>query len=247
MVKPYCTNIEKYTYNSHVEGPHIVLVGSAHGNEPAGDKALRMLRDALDKKLFRLKKGKITIIPCMNPCGKKLGIRFQPHQILIGHAIDLNRNFGTLIGKQGTCTVSRKIEHILSDADFVIDMHEGYDFNNRNPNSMGSGIFPGNSKLSQDIAYEIKDELNETIVTVPPIKRRWYENEYVLEDFKFKVLPDWDDIEGTLRYYCNTHGKDYILIETTGQANVQPLIVRALQHYQLAISACKKLNVLDIN
>jgi predicted deacylase len=238
IVKPYCTKLEHFSIKSNKEGPNILFVGSAHGNEPAGYEGLKMLQSAFEKGLLKVTKGSITIIPLMNPCGKMLHLRFQPHQILIGHAIDLNRNFGKRKGDKGRCTVSREIEEAVSRADIVIDMHEGYDFHNINPESMGSCLFPGKTEWSEKLATEMVQDLNETITFSP-------NPSYSVLDIQFQVKKDWDDIPGTLRWYCNQHDKDYILIETTGQGDIQPLDIRALQNYQLAISACKRLGVIN--
>ena len=41
------------------------------------------------------------------------------------------------------------------------------------------------------------------------------------------------EIKGSLHYYANINDKNYILIETTGQNDIQPMNIRVQQGYDI--------------
>jgi hypothetical protein len=78
---------------------------------------------------------------------------------------------------------------------------------------MGSTITP--SKHTVEMAKKIVDKLNKDIKS---------------ENFKFGIWQKWDtDKEGTLRNYCKLLNKKYILLETSGQNNIQDIQIRKEQ------------------
>ena len=76
------------TFDSGKPGKHALLIGGTHGDEPAGSYAHLIMQNLLKKGVLKLKKGKITIIHNVNPCGLYLGNRYYS---VIGKKIDLNR------------------------------------------------------------------------------------------------------------------------------------------------------------
>ena len=84
--KSYCSqvSIKSFRSSSSSTTPRVLIIGSVHGNEPAGGEALKRLSPIL-------KKGQLVIIPVMNKCGKALNMRYQPQNILQSNR-DLNRN-----------------------------------------------------------------------------------------------------------------------------------------------------------
>jgi hypothetical protein len=103
---------------------------------------------------------------------------------------------------------------LVDKADFVLDFHEGWNFHRVEPTSLGSGLYSSNTPLSKSFSLDIINELNKTIS----------------EDKKKFVCGDTHkDIDGTLNYYCKQINKNYILVETTGQNNTQPLDLRVGQ------------------
>lgn len=254
LLKPVCTNIETFRFDSGVAGPHILLVGSVHGNEPAASVAFKQLADELRDGAKVLQKGRITILPSCNPCGKAVSMRWLPHQLLLFHAIDLNRNFAKKPNQRGRCTISRMIEDLAREADLVIDGHEGYDFVKRNPKSMGSAVYAGRSELAEKMVAKMVDDLNKTITNKPTSCKGFFCNplksltnnkidKMTVEDFHFIVNIE-PDLPGTLRWFCDGNRVPYILIETTGQADIQPLNVRANQHKILVTSALQQLGMI---
>ena len=172
-------------------------------------------------------KGTLTVIPVLNPCGKALNIRYQPHQLMILSNTDLNRNYPTSSNEQGSCPVSKALTSTINQYDFVIDLHEGWGFHKHNPESLGSGIYPNKQELAEQVATQMGQDLNATI------------NE---QDKQF-VVQHIPDIPGSLRSLCDLYNIPYVLIETSGQNNIQPLDTRANQHLTLIQSALRKLQM----
>ncbi len=230
---PYINELNNQATNAMSE-PHILIVASIHGNEPSGYEGMKQLIQDLQQSTIRLKRGSVTIIPTSNPCGKKLGLRWLPHQMMIFQNADGNRNYTRQLGEEARCEISRTLQNVAKGKTFVLDMHEGWGFHKVDPDSMGSGIYPGHSELSKQIASILTDKINSTIIQKPvggtnPRKLR----EMQLDDFKFTTM-DWPDTPGTYRWFCDLHKIPYILIETSGQGDIQPLQVRANQQYFLA-------------
>ena len=233
-------NVNYYIYDTKIDGPKILMLGGTHGNEPAGYHALNKLKDDLDKEIIKIKKGKLIIIPAVNYYALKLGIRFLP---ILG---DLNRKYPhDLNNNISDSNIINQIIKLTQEVDFILDFHEGWGYNRLNKKSMGSTITPTHTDKSHELSKIMLDNVNKTI-----------EN----PDKKFIILADQEiiknklnysnydysnsiDIKGSLRYYQKISNKDYILIETTGQHNVQLLNIRmeqsrifidkTLEYYQL--------------
>jgi hypothetical protein len=191
-----CNGVRHYNITSNKPGPYTVIIGATHGNEPAGFFALQKYIDNPPE----IKSGKITIIPSVNSCGLAINKRHNP----IGD-YDINRNYSsdTFLNKQ--------IEKMIKEADWVIDLHEGWGFHRLNNQSIGSGVYPGYSKEADKLADILVDKVNETIN----------------EDYKKFITFNLPIVKGSLRDYCKN--KNYILIETSGIGNVQPLPLRVSQ------------------
>ena len=212
-------------YDTKIKGPTILIIGATHGNEPAGYYAINNLINKLDDKTIILKKGKLILIPAVNYCALKLGIRFIP---IIG---DLNRKYPIVADyNKSDCAITQQIINYSNESDFILDFHEGWGFNRTNKKSMGSTISPTSTK-SFDIAKILLHNINLTIndnnkkFVVLADKKMLSDNKSDNFDYSENI-----DIKGSFRYYQQLLNKDYILIETTGQNNIQPLDIRINQN-----------------
>jgi len=207
-----CTHTKIYELNSNLEGPTILIVAGTHGNEPAASYYFTNLV----KSNFKINRGKLIIIPRVNDCALKINLRLIP---LIG---DINRKYYPLPNN----TINDKINQINiqimnqiknNKIDFFLDFHEGYDFHKINEKSLGSTITYTSDKtgLSKKIGESIVNKLNNTI----------YDDRK-----KFTLLSyDYKPIKGTLSEYLSSLNISGILIETSGQNNIQPLEKRLEQ------------------
>lgn len=225
MISKICNSsdsLEVYEYTSQnfdkKSDCTILMVGSIHGNEPAGYYALKELISRLNSKKLKIKKGRLILIPAVNYCALKMNLRFIP---LIG---DLNRKYPNKIGEKINNPIIKKIVELIQDSNFILDLHEGYDFNGRNIKSMGSTLTHGNNKKSLLLTQKILQEVNKNIMTEYK-KFNVYTNQPELLKNN-KIYRKRRNIKGTLSYYTDLLQKDYILVETTGQNNIEPLHVR---------------------
>ena len=205
-----------YTYSPikgiGINSKTIFILGSVHGNEPSGTKACYHLMDYLKN---NPPKNKVMIMPMPNPLGYYLDSRYQMKPF----NRDINRNFDD-VGKD---RISSIILDYVKKADFIVDLHEGYEYHKRYPKSMGSSIIPNKSKIALKVSNSIVNTVNETIQDEG--------KEFVVSNFY-----DKEDcyLSDSLACYCNRHKKDYISIETTGLLdNQQPIQIRVDQHYEL--------------
>ena len=215
-------SLDYFIYDSNKPGNTIVIIGGTHGNEPIGSIVIRDLISKINKKDIILKSGKIILIPDVNYCALRTGIRMIPG---IG---DLNRKYPKNINQNSSsCPINNKIMNIIKDADFVLDFHEGWGFHRLDKKSMGSSITPTDTKLSNDVAQFLYNEINSTI-TDDSKKFIIFVNDdrYKQDNKKYSQL---NDIKGSLRYYQNINKKNYVLIEITGQNNIQTMEIRQTQ------------------
>ena len=208
-----CNQVNYDEFKGSEPGPQILIVGGTHGNEPSGSRAIHNLKSNIKSGNITIKRGSLIIIPDVNYYGLKFGIRWNPGNIL--HP-DINRAYPTSPHGEGKCYITQKIKEIADKSNFVLDLHEGYDFYHNNHKSIGSTISPGPTELSLHVAENMKLKVNKKISA---------------EHMKFHIIThgEKDVIKGTLSEYCKCINKDYILIETTGQNNIQPLSIRVDQ------------------
>ena len=206
----WANHLKVFILDSNIPGPTILIVGGTHGNEPAGALAIEKLLDSG----FKPFKGRIICIPRANRLGLALYTRWLPHRLWNR---DLNRNYPREDGQIPLEPISGKICQYAETADFIIDLHEGWGYHLLTPESLGSGVYPGNTKYAIQISYRLADHLNQEI-TIP--------------HKKFTVGLDNHPELNSLRSYCVLKGKNYILLETTGQYDIQPIEIRVAQQYK---------------
>jgi hypothetical protein len=213
-----CTNTKIFEFDSNKPGPTILILAGTHGNEPAASHYFTQLI----KNKIKINQGKLIIIPRVNDCALKINSRSIP---LIG---DINRKYNLNDKTNGEINdktngeingINKQIMDIIKSnkIDFVLDFHEGYDFHKINKNSLGSTITYTNDKTgkAKDYGEKIVDKLNKTITDD--------KKKFTLLDYNYKP------IKGTLLELLSDLNISGILIETSGQNNIQPLEKRLEQ------------------
>lgn len=205
-----CSMIEVYHFGTRsADSFNLALLGGIHGNEPAGAVALtELINNGYFDRAVSGRNIHITVIPRANPCGLEKNMRYQPNAFMP----DINRNFGS---EYGTGVIAKNILNAFGKANLIIDFHEGWGWHKEDRRSVGSGVLPTNTELSKKIANDIVSELNKSIK----------------EDTKKFSIVDQDPclINTTLRCLMERKSRDYILVETTGQNDIQPLHIRTGQ------------------
>ena len=220
-LKNICDNLEVFNYGEDNK-KHILILGGIHGNEPAGSLAIKQLMEEININNTELN-NKIIFVPYVNYCALQLNSRQVP---FIG---DLNRKFPIIenYNEDKLHPIIKKLLVLVEKANFIIDFHEGWGFYKDKTGSIGSTITPTNTNISKNMADIVYTELNKNITD---------------NNKKFTILIDKlddnldkdkysknEDIKYTLRYYANLIKKDYILIETSGQDDIQDLDIRIAQ------------------
>jgi predicted deacylase/glutamine amidotransferase-like uncharacterized protein len=124
-----------YVQESGVPGPTIFIVGGVHGNEPAGANAAEVIRH------WPLLKGKMVVIPRANVPGLAANKRLIPN--LHTNLNNLNRNYpraGKDEGPRGEPATAIWNLALKFKPDWLLDLHEGFDFHQVNENSVGSSV-----------------------------------------------------------------------------------------------------------
>jgi predicted deacylase len=192
--------IHKIRFNN--DGYKIGLIGGVHGNEPAGAVALS---EIISGKWALPAIGEYIIIPEANKCGLLSSSRYQ--NTFTNR--DLNRNFS----ESGPLDYNAQtVLSAFSDCDYIIDIHEGYAFHKQTPESVGSTLTstPGMRIITDNAVNTINKNINEN----------WR---------KFTSLQENCDIKGTLSCLALHNNRNYVLIEVTGQNDIQPITLRVNQ------------------
>lgn len=196
----------------------ILIIGSVHGNEPAGTLSCYELINFLSRN--GIKNGNLDIFTMPNKHGYENNSRYQDNLLYP----DINRNYID----NGMCKVSKLIiNHILNfnKNDIIIDLHEAKDFHRKNNKSLGSSILPVNY-FTKNLAYHMINKINKNI----------HDN-----NKKFTLLSKRKSKIGTLRDWCKNNNKNYILIELTKKQNLK---IRVEQNIILILEVLRLLNVI---
>ena len=187
-------------------GPTIVIVGGVHGNEPAGMKA------ASNIATWSLARGRLIVIPSANRYALEAGTRRRPNAP--PDLADLNRNFPTVErGDLPRGDLARLLWEYLQliKPDWVIDLHEGFDFHQINDESVGSSI--------------IYHATNETDRVVPKMLQAV---NISIDEAEKKFVPLGPPVNGSLARAAAIHlGAKSMILETTYK---QPMALRVEQH-----------------
>lgn len=142
---------ELYVIKSGKPGPTVMFIGGVHGNETAGYKAAQQLTK------YRPSKGTLLVIPQANKRAIAANRRTAKGDI------DLNRAFPTTKNGSANGTLAKAILKVMKDyqVDWVMDMHEGYDYaKNTSNSSVGQSVIYYPSKQMTPLAKKIVFSLN---------------------------------------------------------------------------------------
>ena len=125
-----------YTVDSGKPGPTVLVVGGVHGNEPAGALAAEGIRH------WPIISGRLVVIPRANVPGLNANKRLIPN--LDTNLSNLNRNYPRAgqpdNNARGDLAIAIWKIAVDNKPDWVLDLHEGYDFHQVNDKSVGSSV-----------------------------------------------------------------------------------------------------------
>ncbi|MDD3878900.1 MAG: succinylglutamate desuccinylase/aspartoacylase family protein [Syntrophomonas sp.] len=145
-----------YIIRSGKSGPVVMIVGGVHGNETAGYRAGRILRD------YQISRGTLLVLPEANTRAVNQGVRYVSGQK------DLNRCFPTSRNGSADTRLSREIYYALKkyNVDWLMDMHEGYNYSRlKSSSSVGQSLIYYPSSSTREVASKIVNNMNSGINT----------------------------------------------------------------------------------
>lgn len=196
-----------YIQDSGVRGPTVMIVGGVHGNEPAGAEAAEQIRH------WPILKGKLIVLPRASVTALRAKTRNTPNTDT--NLLNLNRNFPKAKGNgPARGVLAQAIWELVKTQkpDWLLDLHEGYDFNQLNGDSVGSSVIAFSRPEEKAEASRLLDAVNATIT-----------------EEKKKFVRRGPPIDGSLARAASEHlGIHAMILETTSKN--QPLSKRSLQH-----------------
>ncbi len=199
-----------YSIDSGQPGPTLVVTGGVHGNEPAGARAAEQIRH------WPIQRGRLIVIPRVNKLGLDANLRWLPKFRNDKALRDPNRNFPLKNGEQPRTVPCQELWKFVQQQkpDWVVDLHEGFDFHTSNSKSVGSSLIYLNNKEIDPHAIAMQAAVNKTVTDS---KR------------KFDRLRKSGPAKGSLvRSACDRLGCQGFILETTFKD--QPLSQRTRQH-----------------
>gem|GEM_PF-2075100 len=204
--------------DSGVEGSTVLIVGGMHGNEPAGSLAAEQISH------WPISRGKLIVIPRANILGLQAETRLIPGQPT--ESADLNRNFPQ-IGEEAEMTVTPRGElaaalwnfAFKARPDWVIDLHEGFDFNRSHKPADG-----GTRSVGSSVIYKGSPEMDELIPKVVAAANA----SVLMPERRFSIIRTGPVSTGLARACINVIGAEGLILETT--YNGQPISLRTQQH-----------------
>jgi predicted deacylase len=212
---------EYYFHNSGSPGPTLMIVGGMHGNEPAGAAAAEVIRH------WQIAKGKLLVIPRANVPALNAKKRLIPG--VATNVSNLNRNFPRANqeesprGELAAAIWELALEY---KPDWLLDLHEGYDFSRTNSKSVGSSLIAFPMPEADAAAKLMLDAVNATI-----------------PDASLNFMRLGTPVNGSLARAAGEHLKiPAMILETTTK---QPLAKRALQHQVMVAQLMDHLEMLQ--
>lgn len=142
-----------YIIDSGKSGPTVMIVGGVHGNEPAGYTAAAKVKD------LSIKKGRLIVLPQANK--KAVTAKTRTYS-----GVDLNRQFPQSKTQAAKTTLSKAIWAAVKqyNVDWLMDMHEGYNYSTIS-DSVGQSLIYCPNSTTQTMVNAIAKDLNSGIST----------------------------------------------------------------------------------
>lgn len=225
--KLFYVHVYEFTSPSYRNGdPTLCIIGSVHGNEPAGTLALEeMIRAKLFEHIIN---SRVIVILNPNPIGLMTNNRESWN---FGKGwFDINRSYNTSRESQEPqSAIIKQIQECVMKSNLVLEFHEGWGFHKINPSSLGSTIMPTKDNLATNLGYSMLSNINKHIHD---------------QDKHFSIiLNDACGITSCLGCYCEKRNIPHILLEITGQNDKQPIEIRKKQVSLLIRYAMQHLHI----
>ncbi len=219
-----------YIIDTDQPGPTVLVVGGTHGNEPAGARAAAQVMH------WPIVKGRLIVVPRANVRGLNANSRYVPGADRANR--DLNRNFPGPNVKSGeprgvlAWSMWRLVQK--HKPDWVLDLHEGYEFNKSHKppagkkKSVGSSVIYKRGPTTDPLAKAMQSAVNATVTD---------------DDRKFTLLSQGPIATGLTNACIHHLGSQAMTLETTFKD--QPLSLRTRQHRVMVNVVLRHIGMID--
>ncbi|MBI5397185.1 MAG: succinylglutamate desuccinylase/aspartoacylase family protein [Verrucomicrobia bacterium] len=209
-----------YIKDSGAAGPTVLITGGVHGDEPAGAYAADQIRH------WPITRGKLIVVPRANVIGLTAGKRNTPGE---PEALrNLNRNFPKAkeTGPARGALATALWDFVRQQKpEWVVDLHEGSDFNALTNKSVGSSVIVFPTPEGKAVAPALLEAVNATVTN---------------QNHRFTLRGP--PIDGSLARAAGAHlGAHAMILETTTKS--QPLSLRARQHRIMVFALLARLDM----
>lgn len=214
-----------YDIRSGQVGPTVLVTGGVHGNEPAGSSAAEQIR------FWPIKSGRLVVVPRVNKSGLKANTRWFPPSRNDRKLRDLNRTFPNGPDTAPRGPLAEALWKLVKETkpDYVIDLHEGFDFHTVNKKSVGSSVICSPGEDTNRLAALMHTRVNSTITG---------------KDRKFDLLNRSGAVRGSLVRACAERlAVPAFILETTFKG--QSLSLRTRQHRTMVSALLNEIGLLD--
>ncbi|MCR9116275.1 MAG: succinylglutamate desuccinylase/aspartoacylase family protein [bacterium] len=219
-----------YIIDTGVAGPTVMVTGGFHGNEPAGSRAADQVRH------WPIVKGRLIVVPRANVPGLAANTRHIPN--VKETQRDLNRDFP--VSDEGEITTLGTLATELwgfagkHSPDWVIDLHEGFEFHSSHKPSNG-----GKRSVGSTIICKGNEQLN------PLLDRALAAaNSHVDDSERTFVRIKRSPVAGSFaRAAALKLGAKTMILETTFKD--QPVSLRTRQHRAMVNSLLGDIGIID--
>ncbi|MDF1852465.1 MAG: BPL-N domain-containing protein [Verrucomicrobiales bacterium] len=220
-----------YRIDSNVEGETVLIVGGMHGNEPAGSYAAEQIRH------WPVVKGSLVVIPRANVLALQANKRLTPGEPK--EKGNLNRNFPHP-GTENRATPRGLLAMALwkfagkLQPDWVIDLHEGFEFHRSHRPGKGKKKSVGSS-----VIYEGSEHMDPLVEKVIAAANATVSD----EDKRFSQLRSGPVETGLAQACIQVMGAEGLILETTYRDQSPSL--RTRQHRAMVNELLNHIGTID--
>ncbi|TLD88110.1 M99 family carboxypeptidase catalytic domain-containing protein [Helicobacter sp. MIT 05-5294] len=210
------TPFDVYELKGEQDGSTLLVIGGIHGDEPGGFFAPALLMD-----LYKVKKGKVIVIPNLNP-DSILAFRRGIYK-------DMNRKFASIKRNDPDFDNVQAIKKIITseEIDFIINLHDGHGFYREkwensifNPKAWGQTYVIDQKTLDNvpfgdldSIAKQIESKLNQSL--------HYDFHTFGVRNTETRIKDE--EQQNSLTFFAITHLKPALAIETSKNITELPL------------------------
>lgn len=214
-------------------GATVLVVGGMHGNEPAGSRAADQIRH------WPIVRGKMFVVPRANVLALAANTRLTPGEPEV--AGNLNRNFpqaeqgeSLKVAPRGELAAALWAFAMKAQPDWILDLHEGYEFHRSHQPPKGKKKSVGSS-----IIYRGGETLD------PVVEKMIVAADATVTDpeKRFSRLRNGPVETGYARACIRVIGAEGLILETTFKD--QPMSLRTRQHRAMVNELLNHIGLVD--